>query len=285
MHPIIPYHKAYSHTSKLIQSLSVWVNSIVITIIYINHQTSWTETANTLEDIDRVAGSRAVTMGDMNAWSKKWDIPNNTTGIRLQRWATGKGCTSKGPHTPSCKTKKGRSAPEIFLTKALKSSNAKFMTNRPLYSTDDLPVQLMVDLRRQEPGNRKEEGMWVPRRQRNNKKILDNAKTHLSSKHPSCVEVMDRAQDPDQLEAAYELYKQTLLYPWAHTKKRKPGRFKGFWNDKLDALAKKRKALYRRAPTTDTAIARSAFIDMDKRIKNVVKENKRKQLDQVIKTW
>lgn len=61
------------------------------------------------------------------------------------------------------------------------------------------------------------------------------------------TETLKRCTTPDDLERAYEKFKQTILSPWESTKRKIPGRLKNFWTKNLDRMAKIRKKRYEKA--------------------------------------
>lgn len=59
---------------------------------------------------------------------------------------------------------------------------------------------------------------------------------------------MQNVHTREDLQAAYKYLTDTLLHPWSkYLKKPAPTRFKCFWNQELETLAKERSHQYRRA--------------------------------------
>lgn len=159
------------------------------------------------------------------------------------------------------------SAPDIFMTKRIQTSRARTLKETPLTGNNHLSVQLVVDLPHNQAQNQKKEEKWVPRKQRNNPRILQHAKEHYKAHHTHCMAETKRAQSQEQIKQVYNLYKQTILSPWKHTKKTKPCRLRNHWKKTLDIMAKLGKKLYRRATSLETNSAREAHKNLDKEIK------------------
>lgn len=279
INPLLPYQIVSKYTSPNIQYISARIQDTVVTTIYMSPRASSMEVTECLGRLDRLGGNRAIIMRDLNCRHTRWDSICNSRGRTVIRWADKNRWDVTGPDSPSFVSPKGTSSPDIFLLKGMDKTRAKTWAHMTESGSDHFPVVLNSPLHAVAP--RKRTGGSIPRKQRSNPTILEAARKEFAHTLPPCLETIEEAETTEQLEAAYERFKQTLLSPWNHTRRKKPGRFKQFWNDTLDAMGKLRRKLYRRALTSGTTSDWNAYRDMDKRIKRHVKDIKRRQRERL----
>lgn len=281
VHPLLKYHLKDKFSSPTIQSITVKLTALTISIIYISPRAPAKDVATALDRLHRISGTRAIIMGDMNGRHTDWDTKSNARGLNLTRWSVRNGWKIYGPDEPTYRSPKGNSSPDIFMLRGLTHATVSTRTKMTDTGSDHLPVELSVKLHSKEVNNQRT--AHIPRRQRRNAKTLQDARVQYNSKLPSCLEKIEKASDGRELEEAYEGYKETILGPWEKHRRKKPNRYKPWWNDTLDSLAKHRRRLYRRALTTGDKRAEQAYKAVDKQIKHKVRENKKAQQDRLKK--
>lgn len=278
---LLQYDIVYKTSTQTIQCVTAKVNSVMITVLYISPQARPGDVSTILDKIKHLSGNQAVIMGDLNGRHTSWDAVSNARGRRLYQWALKHGWKIIGPDLPSLITPRGKSSPDIFLVKGVRTSKAKTWTHMTSSGSDHLPVHVHIYLHQTEPPQR--QSRCIPRRQRTNPRIVEKARASYIANMTPCLQRIESAETVHELEAAYRKYKDTLLAPWESTRRAKPGRFKGFWNNTLDTMAKRRRKLYRRALTTGAEQDKEAHRKLDKQIKSYVKKNKRNQQERLTK--
>lgn len=85
------------------------------------------------------------------------------------------------------------------------------------------------------------------------------------------------ANSKEEVNEIFEEFVKLITEPWIAVQKPRPGRYKPFWNARLDTLAKKRTRLYKRARRTNEASHWDEYSTLDKEIKRITRKEKQKR--------
>lgn len=239
LNPVIAYKKIDQYASPTIQYATVSVANMIVTVLYISPRAQKDEELEVLARINQLNGGTAIIMGDLNARYGQWGSTKNPRGNRLKRWAEANGWNLNSPKEPSFVSNKGTSNPDIFMTKGIEISEPFTDKTADNGGSDHLPVLSTVST----SGNKstRPKGGHIPRKQRNNPKILEEARKLLGPKLKVLSKKIETINTKGALENAYKKSKETLLEPWEVTRNRKVNRFRPFWNGTLDWMSKTRK--------------------------------------------
>lgn len=141
-------------------------------------------------------------------------------------------------------SKRGSSSPDIFTTKGLTRPSESTREDLAGNGSDHLSVELILEFAQATIHNPKQQ--YIPRRQRRNPRLLENDGARYQLKLPTCLEGAKSPEGKEELKAAYKRFKETLFHPWEKYRKHKRKRFRTFWNDTLDTMAKHKRRLYRK---------------------------------------
>lgn len=272
INPVLPYKMIEKRTSPTIQWITVRVVGLMLTVIYVSPRPRKEEEVDAFSKKNSKNDCKAIVMGDLNARCLQWDSKNNPRGIRLRNWAKKHGWTVKATGKPSCRTSKGTSTPDIFLTKGVDMGDPQTDLTSDNVGSDHFPVLSSLKvMERRHNGTTK---THIPRKQRTNPRIVTNARELYETELNKCLEAVQNVTSSEALETAYKAFKVTVLSPWESSTRVKPRRYKNFWNSTLDSLARQRRRLYRAALSEGTTIAREKYKEVDKTIKRLVKKNK-----------
>ena len=124
------------------------------------------------------------------------------------------------------------------------------------------------------PLPRKKDTKKVPWWKREKPEIQDQAKEQAELLVPTLVKQMKNADNKPLLEDLYKQWERIVTEPYTIESIPRPRRFKPFWDDRLDRMAKKRTRLYKKASSTNTTEDCDRYRAVNKRIKQVVKKKK-----------
>lgn len=277
IHPLVPYEIRDRYSTSTIQTITATLMSTTVSVVYISPRATAEQETTALSRIHKISGERAVVMGDMNARHTAWDKVCNPRGRRIARWARKNAWRVIGPDEPSFRTAKGESYPDLFMVKGVRTGQAKTRCDIIGTGSDHLPVQLTARLDNDKKESKTKRGGCIPRKQRRNPALIAKAKEQYKTSLTTCLEKIKAVKSRAELEEAYKHFKEVVLCPWENARREKPSRFRPWWNETLDEMAKYRRRLYRRALKDGTDSSKKAYADMDKRIKYYVKKNKEKQ--------
>lgn len=281
LHPLMHYRLIEKSSSPTVQYITIRHRKLTMTVLYISPKAKKEEEQIVLNRLNRISGGKAVIMGDLNSRSLKWDTTNNPRGSRLQKWAKVNGWQVKAPRSPSYRSPRVTSTPDIFLSKGVPLSEPITVTDKSNGGSDHYPV-ITTTRTGHDEGREQTEQRHIPRSQRSNARIIGEARKYYKEMLPKCLEKCTQAGSSDSLEEAYKIFKQIILQPWEQSRTKKPHRFKSFWNRTLDIMAKKRKKLYRKALIEGSMEAKTEYNAMEKQIKKLVKLNKLRQKRRII---
>lgn len=243
VNPLITFEVMTKIARPEIQAVTVKMGSVVVTSIYVAPRAKKEEEIQVMDMINRISGDKAVIMGDMNSRHTEWNTATNPRGKRLKSWASKHGWHVKAANEPTYVTKAKTSNLDIFVIKGLNTERLYISREDRHGGSDHLPVTVeIIDTTTIEQRKRGH----IPRRQRANKEIINTAEQKYEQMLPECLRQARDARNVRELEKAYDDFKRVLLEPWEHTRYRKPKRFKDFWNNRLDQMAKQRRRLYRK---------------------------------------
>lgn len=138
----------------------------------------------------------------------------------------------KSPKKPSYTAADGASSPGIFLTKGVNISQPITEQETDNGSSDRRPVSAtMSPTISEEPVPKCD---LIPRRQRANLKVLEQAMKLHSAELGKCLTNFREAKDTTELETAYSKFKKIIFLRWEKSGTAKPSRCKSFWNGTLD---------------------------------------------------
>lgn len=161
----------------------------------------------------------------------------------------------------------------MFLTKA-STTNVPTVPLVKCEESEHLPVYFKITAGT--PRNPESRKITVPRKQRKNPRYNCRTKTKYREEPPACLIEINNANTRNALETAYKMLKGVILEPWTEARRTLPKRYSLFWNGTLDAMAKRKKRLYRRYLTEHTTLAHDEYKEMDRRINRVAKQAKEK---------
>ena len=119
---------------------------------------------------------------------------------------------------------------------------------------------------------------FIPHRQRANPAYVERATQLFPARLPDIQELVNNSSTMAELENAYEQFKSVTLEPWAPARRQRPKRFKYFWNHHLEYLKRQRSKKYKAATKHGTPTAWAEYKLLDRRIRSLVKDRKRKIL-------
>lgn len=120
--------------------------------------------------------------------------------------------------------------------------------HRPVLTTPYLPSAKQPSLK----------PSYIPQKQRANPTILEKAKAMYETELGVSLASAQKASSVAALEKAYDKFQSVLLSPWERSREPRPNRFRTFWSETLNGMARKRRKLYRRAIADGSDIAQSA---------------------------
>lgn len=218
-----------------------------MTVLYVSLKARTDEGQAVWYRLNRISGSAAVIMGDINARSLRWDTNSNSRGDRLQTWDRTKGWQVRAPKTPSYRCSRRASTPDMFLTKGLSLPEQVTMRNISDTASDHYPVLSSGSVQEEKRGRPELE--HIPRIQRRNAQIMGEAEKNYEQMFPQCLAKRTQAERSGSLEGAYKAFRKAILDLWEKTRAKKPQIFRPFWSKALDTLSKQCKKLYRKRLT------------------------------------
>lgn len=224
INPLLQYDVRDKYVTSTVQSVTVKVSGTTIPVIYISPRATAEEELRALDRLHKLAGTRAVIMGDLNARHTSWDTQSNARGRRIARWARQKLWHICGPEQPSFRSPRGSSAPDIFIVKGTNTYMTTTRSDMDMTGSDHFPVEIIIQIHHDE--GEKEVTGHTPRKQRQNPRLLLKAQEHYAQNLPGCLKQATETTTSTDLEEAYRRFKETILNPWETARKGKPNRFK-----------------------------------------------------------
>ena len=245
-------------------------------MVYIVPHVSKTKFDQCLNKINAAVTGQGVIMGDLNSRHTRWDKTCNPQGKWLVQWAQKNKWIISAPTEPTFAAHIGTSTVDLFLSKGVELKGTSVLHGPWDGCSDHFAVSAEIAL---SPTYRVSTS-FIPHSQRANPRYVASA-THLYHERlPQILELVNNSSTQEDLERVYEHFKATTLEPWAPARRQRPKRFKYFWNHHLEYLKRQRSKKYKAATKQGSETAWAEYRLLDRRIRSLVKNQKRKILQQ-----
>lgn len=255
--------------------IAIRVGPITICGVYIriDHDISAIIT-DCMETIKSIARGPVVVVGDFNARDRRWDRSGNARGRYLKNWCDREGWTISSTNEPTFTGGRGASS-TIDLVVHRACGEMRPIIPRGIWCgcSDHLPVMTEIQLQGNRPINRPAPRIAKALRRRED--IVENATAWLQRKLPEITTRIELINSRIDLERECAALTSALLQPWLkYRKSPKSRRFKRFWSEELDRMARERSFQYKRATRIGSELEWEEYRRLDMLIKRKARANR-----------
>jgi len=272
---LVKFRELRKHSQPEFQALSVSIRGTPVVGIYLRPKTVLPKLKEFQEIALRFGRGSSVIIGDFNARHSLWDkfiTPQQITtqGRAIYNMAAKHKLCVVAPRSPTCKHHNGASTIDLALTRNIRANYVDVDDFCGSFS-DHLPVTM--ELAQSAP----HEVDRIPLNLIKNERVRDRVLEKYQATLPSITQKLANCQSRDEIKSLSRELGGATLTPWACEHKPNPNRWKPGWTRELDKHAKKRSALLKKGDQFSKDRAKI----LDAQIKKGVKENKRKNIDQL----
>ena len=239
----VAFRLLFKHAEKNFQIVVARVRNMNAAVVYIAPSANLEASARCLKLLQTHCRGPTAIMGDWNARHRKWDKLTKSRGTQLYNWCASNKWTTSAIDGFSYQCNTGESNIDLFASKDIVCSRASSPRGPWDGAINHKPVTCTVE----SPGNISEEKrrMVISNSRLKDKeyreKVRDGSKADLltlSMRFNSC-------NSEQELNMLCTRTEEELCRPWL-VPLRLTNRFRGFWNNELDQMAKKRTRLSKR---------------------------------------
>ena len=217
-------------------------------------------------------------LGDWNARHRDWDEKSNKQGQLVRNWVLQWNLTLKAPTgAPTYLTPYGRSVVDFFVSRAVHIDNVtcgngtwdsvsdhSLVSGELKWNADQAPIQ-----------NKR-----ISKAMLKNPHLLQQAKKSYEEKLPALIEDIKMVSSNSELDDACIRFGDILKHPFESNRRPRPDRYRFFWDNHLDSLAKLRSKFYRKWKQRGSMEFWQKYKDLDKLIKRTTRDKKRALLEE-----
>ena len=253
---------------------AIWVrlpNEFDIIAVYVRPNTPPGKIETFLEDVRARARYPFILAGDLNARHKSWCTKNNPRGRPFHSWALKHRISIHAPATPTFVSSRGTSTIDIFVANGVIIGELKVTDGVWNAASDHLAVAATVE---HMSGGRELPGSFATRTLLCPKNAV-RAATHYRREMPLFEAMSHRVDTACDIDNAYANFLEEVLRPWIVIRGTRSPKYKWFWDDKLQRMAKDRDKLYKKAVRKNNKVTLEEHRYIDLAIKRSAYRKKR----------
>lgn len=203
VHRVIRFNVTHTHSERTCQYITIRVRHKYVSMIYIPLAATIHTEQQVLCDIARKTRGKSVRMGDINGRYHDCDTTTNARGNRMKKLASTNEWHITAPKQPTCRTVRGHSTSEVFMTRGCHAYNTKFVSE--VY--DSCSVHLPDTASTTADTTYKPQNGPIRYRQRRNPVRLYEARKAFGNQLLEIMEKLARCTTRESVEQAYDEFR------------------------------------------------------------------------------
>ena len=269
----------YNLVAKEIQDshelIAIRIGEITVIGLYIRIHVDVPELIErALNRIRMLGRGRCLVVGDFNSRHHEWCTKTTRRGRILFSWKQKFGWTVTAPTSPTFWNCYGSPTTiDLSLSCAVDIQSVAVPSGQWQGASDHQPIIVVANLKN---AIQEMEGSPISKTARQKLCFQERATPHLEELVPKMAASLKEVNSKAQLQENYEKLVKGILLPWEGARRPpKSRRYRFFWTDRLDKLAKVRSQAYRKAMKTRDPDHLQEYKRLDKAVKKGARKAKR----------